>query len=139
MLRHRSRFRPWGPSWAVPLVVVWPPFVGIRLGTGSGAEPAAFAAWLLGVSLWVALPFLGLGAVDAWRPVRSFWALATGGAVATALAWVPAYSLLGAPLVGWPLGAYPGPLAYPALASPLAGTFGMAVAGALRIGPSSEP
>ena len=126
--------RPWGPAWAVPLAVVWPLQVGAALGTRGGAGWGGVAAVLLGASLWVALPFLALGAFSRRASDSRFRALAVGGAVATALAWLPLYYVAALALLDVPLGFW-GPLAYPALASPLAGEFGMAVASAFGPGP----
>lgn len=128
----RPLSRPWGPAWAVPLAVVWPLVLGDRLLGGAG--PLEFGGLLLGASLWVALPFLAVGAVDAWRPVHGFRAVALGGAVATALAWAPLYYVAVLALLGEPLGFW-APAAYPALASPLCAAFGMAVGAALGPGP----
>ena len=126
--------RPWGPAWAVPLAVAWPLQVGAALGTGGGAGWGEVVAVLLGSSLWVALPFLALGVFHRRLSARRFDALAAGGAVATALAWAPLYYVAALALLDVPLGFW-GPLAYPALASPLAGAFGIAVASALGPGP----
>lgn len=123
--------RPWGPAWAVPLAVVWPLLLGTALWFGGGTEGwGGVAAALLGASLWTALPFLALGALSRRLSDSRFRALAVGGAAATALAWLPLYYVGALALLGEPLGFW-GPLAYPALFSPLVGAFGMAVGAAL--------
>ena len=122
--------RPWGPARAVPLAVVWPLLLGAAVGAGGGANWGGVAAVLLGSSLWVALPFLALGAFFRRASDSRFRALAVGGAVTTALAWAPLYLVAAHAVLDQPLGFW-APLGYPALWSPVVAAFGMVVGAAL--------
>lgn len=104
--------RPWGPVWIVPIATVVPTTVAIGI---KASYPSPLL--VVGLVLWVSVPFLFLALTDHHRDPRWYRRLVIAGTVATVASWVPMF--VSTVAVGLRLGYGAIPLSVLAQASPL--------------------